>query len=173
MYTLHTLVEKHVHQTNKGKIFGCFIDFHKAFDSVLHDGLFLKLLESGIGGKVYHIIKDMYKGNKCCVKINNSRTQYFHQGRGVQQGCNLSSTLFNIFLNELATTLEQSSSPGLKSEGREIKCPLYADDLLILSPTEQGLHHSLTLLENHCKNWALSINMEKIKIMTFQSILYN
>uniref|UniRef100_A0A0E9WZX2 Reverse transcriptase domain-containing protein n=1 Tax=Anguilla anguilla TaxID=7936 RepID=A0A0E9WZX2_ANGAN len=32
IYTLHTLVEKHVNQ-NKSKIFACFIDFKKAFDS--------------------------------------------------------------------------------------------------------------------------------------------
>ncbi len=79
IYTLHTLIQKHVQQTKQGKIFGCFIDFQKAFDSVWHNGLFLKLIESGIGGRTYDIIKDIYNGNKCCVKINDKRTDYFSQ----------------------------------------------------------------------------------------------
>ncbi len=40
IYTLHTLIQKHVQQKKQGKIFGCFIDFQKAFDSVWHNGLF-------------------------------------------------------------------------------------------------------------------------------------
>ncbi len=41
-------------------------------------------------------------------------------------------------LNELASALDKSSCPGLTLEGREIKCLLYADDLLLLSPHEEG-----------------------------------
>lgn len=139
IYTLQTLIQKHVHQTKQGKIFGCFIDFKKAFDSVWHNGLFLKLLQSGVGGKTYDIIKDIYNGNKCCVKINNKRTDYFTQSKGVRQGCSLSPTLFNIYINELASALEKSCSPGLSLEDREIRCLLYADDLLLLSPHEEDL----------------------------------
>ncbi len=53
--TLQTLIDKYVHQ-NKGKIFACFIDFKKAFDSIWHEGLYLKLLDRGIGGKFYDLI---------------------------------------------------------------------------------------------------------------------
>ncbi len=62
IYTLHTLIQK-IRSTNKTrKIFGCFIDFQKAFDSVWHNGLFLKLIQGGIGGRTYDIIKDIYNG---------------------------------------------------------------------------------------------------------------
>ncbi len=40
----------------------CFIDFQKAFDSIWHDGLVYKIIESGIGGKTYDIIRSMYSG---------------------------------------------------------------------------------------------------------------
>ncbi len=86
IYTLHTLIEKHVNQ-DKGKIYACFIDFKKAFDSIWHQGLFYKLIESGIGGKTYDLIKSMYTESKCGVKINTKRTRYLSQERGVRQGC--------------------------------------------------------------------------------------
>ncbi len=113
-------------------------------------------------------IKDIYNGNKCCVKINDKRTDYFSQTKGVHQGCSLSPTLFNIYINELASALDKSSCPGLTLEGREIKCLLYADDLLLLSPHEEGLHQSLSILEKYSNDWALPINMQKSKIMIFQ-----
>ena len=39
-FTLKTLVNKHVHITQKGKQFACFVDPYKAYDSVWNDGLF-------------------------------------------------------------------------------------------------------------------------------------
>ena len=74
VYTLHTLINKHVHQKKEGKIFACFIDFKKAFYSIWHEGLFYKILQSGLGGKLYDLIKCMYTENKCAIKIKNQRT---------------------------------------------------------------------------------------------------
>ncbi len=81
IYTLHTLINKHVKQTKHGKIFACFVDLKKAFDSIWHDGLYYKLLQSGVGGKVYDIIKSMYSNNKCAIRIGNKHTDFFTQKR--------------------------------------------------------------------------------------------
>ena len=43
---------------------------------------------------------------------------------------------------------------------------MYADDLIIMSPTPEGLQKSLNNL-NECKNWKLNINLKKTKCMTF------
>ncbi|KAI4889447.1 hypothetical protein NFI96_002246 [Prochilodus magdalenae] len=167
IYTLHALIDLHVNQ-KKNKIFACFIDFKKAFDTIWHDGLFYKILESGVGGKTYDIIKSMYTNNKCGIKIGNRRTELFSQERGVRQGCCLSPTLFNIYINELATALERSAAPGLTLHDSEIKFLLYADDLVLLSPTERGLQQSLDLLEQYCQTWALAVNLKKTKTIIFQ-----
>lgn len=167
IFTLHTLIDKYVNQ-NKGKIQACFVDFQKAFDSVWHEGLLFKLIESGIGGKSFDVIKSIYENNKLAVKIGDKHTDFFPQGRGVKQGCNLSPTLFNIYINELALLLEQSTAPGLTLTDTEIKCLFYADDLVILSPTREGLQQSLDILHQYCQTWALTVNMKKTKIMTFQ-----
>ena len=167
IFTLHTLIDKYINQ-NKTKIFACFVDFQKAFDSIWHEGLLSKLLESGIGGKTYNIIKTMYSKNQCAIKIGNKRTEFFTQGRGVRQGCPLSPTLFNIYINELATVLEQSAAPGLTLHDSNIKLLLFADDLVLLSPTEEGLQQNLDVLHTFCQTWALTINPNKTKVLTFQ-----
>ena len=81
IFTLHTLIDKYTSQ-NKGNIHACFVDFQKAFDSVWHEGLLFKLLESGIGGKSYDVIKSIYENNKLAVKIGDKHTDFFPQGMG-------------------------------------------------------------------------------------------
>lgn len=167
IFTLSTLIDNQINK-NKSKLYSCFVDFQKAFDSIWHEGLLYKLLESGIGGKTYDIIKSMYTNNKCAVKIGEKHTDFFPQRRGVRQGCSLSPTLFNIYINELAKTLEQSTAPGIPLVDTEVKCLLFADDLVLLSPTKEGLQQHLDLLHKFSQTWALTVNRTKTKIMIFQ-----
>ncbi len=88
--------------------------------------------------------------------------------RGVEWGCSLSPTLFNIYINQLANILEHAPIQGLTLQTVEIKCLLYADNLVLLSPTEEGLQDSLNLLEDFCQSWALTVNLQKTRVMMFQ-----
>ena len=80
----------------------------------------------------------------------------------------MSPTLFNIYIDELANSLQNSDGPGLMLQDTEVKCLLFADDLVLLSPTQQGLQHHLNILENFCQTWALKINPQKTKVLIFQ-----
>ena len=53
VFTLLTLVDKYVHNHN-GKIYACFVDLSKAYDSVWHNGLLHKLLQINLGGSFYN-----------------------------------------------------------------------------------------------------------------------
>lgn len=64
--------------------------------------------------------------------------------------------------------LEQSAAPDLTLHDSNIKFLLYADDLVLLSPTEEGLQQNLDILHQFCQTWALNINPTKTKILTFQ-----
>ena len=75
-YTLHTLIDKHVKNMKNGKIFPCFVGFKKAFDSIWHTGLYYKLVESGVGGKVFDVMESMYS------QIGTKQTEFFAQNRG-------------------------------------------------------------------------------------------
>lgn len=52
-----------------------------------------------LGDKMYDLIKSMYLENRCAVKIGDKQIEYFTQRRGVHQGCTLSPTLFNMYIN--------------------------------------------------------------------------
>ena len=60
MFILRTLFETYC-SDKEGRLYACFIDFRKAFDMVIHEGIKIKLLEIGVGTKFYNIIKSMYR----------------------------------------------------------------------------------------------------------------
>ena len=100
MFVLKTLIDKY---TNKAgdKLFACFVDFKKAFDSVIHPGMKIKLKEMNISGKFYDVINSMYSKTKLCVRLGDSHTKSFKSDIGVRQGDVLSPNLFKIFINDL------------------------------------------------------------------------
>lgn len=148
------LVNQHIHHKSEAFL-------KKVFVSIWHDGLWYKIVQSCIGGKMYDtFIKSTYSDNTCAVQISNRITEFF--SHWVRQGCSLSSTLFNLYINELAVILEQSVTPSLTLKYSEVKF-FYADDLVVLSATAEGLQQHLDLLENYCQNWTLTVNSKKKK----------
>ena len=78
--TLRTLIDKYVH-CHKEKIYACFVDFRKAFDSVWHDGLLYKLSKINVQGKFYSVIKSLYSKSTCFVRIGNNKMRSFQYAR--------------------------------------------------------------------------------------------
>ena len=168
VFTLRTLIDKYVHY-HKEKVYACFVDFRKAFDSVWHEGLFYKLLKINIGGHFYNLIKTLYCSSTCSIRIGENKTRSFSYSRGVRQGCILSPLLFNLYINNLPYLFENTmSDPFVLPNGTKVNSLLYADDLIILSRSKIGLQNCLNALSSYCETWMLKINPKKTKIMIFQ-----
>ena len=90
----------------------------EAFDSVWHNGLFHKLEKLNIMGNFLSVLKNMYAQTLCSVKIDRMMTRFFSYSKGVRQGCTLSPSLFNIYLNDLVPGLALSNSSPLRSTER-------------------------------------------------------
>ena len=86
---------------------------------------------------------------------------------GVRQGCNLSPMLFNLFINDLIEHLQGGMTEAVKINGYSCNCLMYADDLLLLSESWEGLCHSLDKLGYYSAKWRLGISSKKTKIMVF------
>ena len=167
LLTLKALINKHVHDTSKKKVHAAFIDFRKAFDTVWHCGLFQKLQNYGIDGNFLNTIKCIYDRTECAVKINNQCTNFFKCSKGVRQGCPLSPTLFNLYINDLIDELNKTNPTPLDLGHEPITCLVYADDLIILSSSHDGLQQCLNSLSKYCHQWKLEVNNDKSKCMTF------
>ena len=151
------------------KVYACFVDFRKAFDSVWHEGLFYKLLKINIGGHFYNLIKSLYCTSTCFIGIGENKTRSFSYSRGVRQGCILSPFLFNLYINNLPFLFENTlSEPFVLPNGTKINSLLYADGLILLSRSKTRLQNCLNTLSSHCKTWMLKVNPKNTKLMIFQ-----
>ena len=164
--TLHTIIKKY--QTRKKKIYCCFVDLKKCFDTVWQTALYYKLMNYNINGKVYTVIKNMYKNMDFTIKLNDMLTEKFKIENGVKQGCPLSPTLFNIFINDFITGLESDRITTPELYGKFITCLLYADDIALLSTTSEGLQKSIDFLYEYTNKWGLQVNIEKTQVIIFR-----
>jgi len=167
IFSLRTLIDKYVNGSTRGKLYACFIDFKKAFDSVWHEGLLTRLLQYNINGNFYSLIKNLYSKSKCFIKLGSKRTGTFEYTRGVRQGCILSPLLFNLYLNELSLQLDQTirSDPIILPNNTRLSSLLYADDLVLLSKSKEGLQNCIDTVGNFCSNWQMNVNDKKSKVM--------
>ena len=154
--------------SSKKKLYTCFVDFRKAFDTVWRDGLILKLLNNGFSNKFCDIIQGMYVNLQSCVQLPNGISMPFQSKVGLKQGCNLSPMLFNIFINDLIEMINENPGDPPMLGQTPVGCLFYADDLVLVSETKEGLQNSLDILHHFTKSWFLEVNLSKTKCLIFE-----
>ena len=143
------------------------IDYEKAFDSVWQSGLIYKLYQYGVKGKFFKVIKSMYSSIKSCVKTDESSiTEMFSCNKGIRQGDGLSPVLFSLFMNDLPQYFRDDHCPGVMLGSHSLNCLMYADDLLVLSPSPEGLQKSINVIKKHAEEWKLKVNTKKSNIIS-------
>ncbi|KAK3087181.1 hypothetical protein FSP39_002749 [Pinctada imbricata] len=161
MLVLKTLIDKY--KDSNQKLYFGFVDFQKAYDTVWREGLLYKLQMNGIKGNFYNIMKKMYAVSECCVKIDDKLTEGFLNNIGVKQGEVMSPLLFNIYINDILKSISDEDSASLNNSN--LKCLLYADDLVLISTSLDGLQRKFDTLSDYCDKWRLRVNVNKTMVM--------
>ena len=78
-------------------IYFCFIDYAKAFDCMDHKKLWKILKEMGIPAHMTCLLRNLHAGQQARVRTGHGTTDWFQIGKGVLQGCILSTCLFNLY----------------------------------------------------------------------------
>ena len=148
IYTVRKLIENIIQDGSTVNI--CSIDLAKAFDKTNHHALLLKLMKRNIPAFVIDLLDYWLSNCISCVKWNNSFSDFFKIEFGVRQGSVLSPTLFAIYLDDVY------------KQNDVYNCViLYADDILILSPSLHKLQQLFTLCESNLLRLDMSINTKK------------
>lgn len=179
IFLLKSIIDLYLCQGRR--LFCCFVDYRKAFDSIWRVALWRKLVKHGIRGRVLTIIQNLYRISKSCVMHNGEKSEFFASCRGVRQGENLSPLLFAIFLNDIEDFFLTHGCKNLSfiekldkdARGPEIRTflklfiLLYADDTVLLADSEKELQQLLDCLETYCNENKLTVNGTKTKVMVF------
>ena len=125
-----------------GRLYACFVDFRKAFDTIPRDKLWEHLSSIGVQGKMLDALKSYYANVRVCVDIPSvGRSAPFDSTMGVKQGCPMSPTLFGLYIDQLETHLQRHAQDAPELQGQKVSILLYADDIVLLSRSPAGLQH--------------------------------
>ena len=156
--TIKTIIDKYLSKN-------IIIDFRKAYDSILREGLFDKLYSYGVTEKFIAVLENMYSKVQLSVSLPNGITNPFTSNIGLKQGCNLGPILFNLFINDINDIFDSSLCQPPMIYQLTLNNLLYADDLVLLSETSLGLQTCLDKLQQYCYKWKLTVNTRKTKTM--------
>ena len=165
IFLLQTIVEKVV-KKNKGKLYAAFIDFKKAYDTVDRNKLFGRLNDLGINGFFFHNITAMYAKTRYSIKLKNGFLDPIESNLGLKQGCPLSPMLFNLYIDDVENIFDDQCEP-VYLQNEKIHHFLYADDLVLVSHSAEGLQRSLNKLFGYAKVKYLTINTKKSNTTIF------
>ena len=173
----------------KQRLYACFIDLKKAYDSINRQALWRILEQYGVQERVLTLIKDLHEETEACVREYGATSKWFSISNGVKQGCILAPLLFNVFIDFIIkqTLAEVPTDIGVEIQYRmdgkldrmkrdvvqdshaNIPILMYADDLKLICTNARDLHDFILKLEEITQKWGLTINVTKTKIMHVQS----
>ncbi|MEL6989899.1 MAG: reverse transcriptase family protein, partial [Bacteroidota bacterium] len=156
------------YHNNNSDVYASFIDIRKAFDSVDHDILMNKLLESGIPGPFVSTVRHWYNNQYVNVKYANHTSDEWLITNGVRQGGVLSGLFFNLYINSLIVKINDCSY-GCKLGIFKSNIIAYADDIVLLAPSSSGLQILINKAVEESKDIKLNFNNSKSKWMLFNS----
>ena len=139
-----------------------FIDVKKAYDTVWRNGLWKRLWDEGIRGKMWRVVKGMYGVVQSAVLVGDEQTEWFDLSTGVRQGCVMSPILFSLFINGLAREINEKGK-GVDIGGRRVRLLMYADDIVLLAESARDLQNMLEVVTAYSKRWRFRLNPKKGK----------
>ena len=84
---------------------------------------------------------------------------------GVKQGDTLGTIIFNLYIHDLPSIFSFDGNDPIVVDHTQINCLIYADDLVSMSTSAEGLQDCLNKLATYCNKWKLQVNLKKTKII--------
>ena len=145
--------------TNKITTDVLYIDFARAFDSVVHSKLLVKLKSYGIGYELLNWFQNFLTGRSQMVVIDGHLSTSVNVISGVPQGSVIGPILFILFVNDIVDILPDS-----------VHCKLFADDIKLYSSVDislpiNSLHVALDLIVEWANIWQMPINASKCNVL--------
>ena len=134
-----------------------YLDFSKAFDTVPHQRLLIKLEGYGISDHVLNWIRDFLTNRSQQISVNGAKSSSAPVTSGVPQGSVLGPVLFIYYINDLPSVTE-----GILK--------IFADDTKAYSTVQSDadsnkLQQCINDLTNWSEKWQLKFNSKKCKVL--------
>ena len=143
-----------------------FLDCSKAFDTISHHGIFLKMMDRGVPLSFLKLVMYWCSNMKSRVCWEQEFSDYFDVLSGVKQGGVLSPRIFTFYVDGLIKKLRHDRK-GCYLLSYFVASIMYADDLCLLAPSRGAMQRLLSICEEFCQEYCLTFNARKSKSLVF------
>merc|ERR1712215_301777 len=165
IFAFKELVDHYTSRNSRVSV--CFLDASKAFDRINYSLLFNKLIKRGVCGYLLRTIIYWYETQTMCVKWGNVTSRSFGVSNGVRQGGILSPLFFNVYVDDLSAQLNKLNMWCI-SKDMITNHLMYADDLVLISPSTAGLQKLLNICQRFDIEHDMIFNPQKSAVMFFK-----
>ncbi|NXJ44850.1 PO21 protein, partial [Spizaetus tyrannus] len=130
----------------------------KAFDTVSHSHIIMALRQKGVDNHIITLITNLYRNTNTRINMRNEQLGPTGIQIGVKQGDPMSPLLFNLSVDPLLCKLEEN---GFQHCSKHVTTMAFADDLVLLSGSWDGMQKNFKILEVFCDLTGLKTQGEK------------
>ena len=129
-----------------------FVDYRKAFDRVWHDAIWPVLRKYGIEEDIMRVLEQLNAKSTSKVRVGAKFSEKFPCSVGVRQGCVLSPSLFNVFLEEIVSRKVEELTGGVCVQGLLADNLRFADDIALITDNSNELQDLTNRLNTEIQN---------------------
>ena len=151
---------------NGSNVHAALLDATKAFDRINFCKLFRELINRKIPALIMRLLIGMYTNQSMTVRWNGHYSASFGVSNGVKQGGVLSPILFCIYMDNLLVSLK-NNGVGCHVGSEFCGAFGYADDIILMSPSVNGLQTMLNCCSEFACKYNVIFNPSKSKSIIF------
>eukprot|EP00775_Hariotina_reticulata_P005098 gene5098-biopygen6886 len=147
-----------------------FVDTYKAFPTVWLDGLFHKLWEKGVRGKMLRVLYNLYRGAQRVSSHAGAVTGAFTSNVGLHEGDVISPTLYLFFIDDLLREV-WTKHPGVTVLGSGGDTPaqfvaaMQANDFVAVCDSIEEARAVAQTVYDYSRKWQFRLNAKKSAVM--------
>ena len=149
------------------KVFRCFLDVRKAFDTVCIEGLLFKLFsELGMNGRMWLVIKDLHTNVKSKLLYVGALSRDIDILQGTGQGRILALFMYKVYINSLLKVLTDHCY-AISTNRLSLSSPSFADDISLIALYPSFLETFMNICYIYSRKWRHEFNHTKSRVVTF------
>ena len=158
IYSVRQVVDKFTQSGSTVNL--CALDMCKAFDKMSHYGCYIKLMDRQVPTNLLNVLQHWFSICATCVRWGSSVSHFVTLTCGVRQGGVLSPHLFAVYIDDIIYKITHSNASS-KINFVCVSIFMYADDILLLSPSVTLLQKLVSTVEDELTLLDMAINPSK------------